>query len=139
MRIEPPPSVPSAKGSRPAATAAAPPPEEPPGLRARSNGLRVAPKSLLSVVPRKPITGLLVLPTTIAPPASSMRSQKPQRAGIENSRRAGMPPKVAGQPGLKSKRSFRAVGTPCSGPSGSPSLSARCAACARSRASSKFV
>ena len=43
MRIEPPPSVPSAIGSMPSATAAAAPPEEPPALRDVSNGLRVGP------------------------------------------------------------------------------------------------
>ena len=43
MRIEPPPSVPSANGSRPSATAAALPPEEPPVFRVVSNGLRDGP------------------------------------------------------------------------------------------------
>ena len=33
MRIEPPPSVPTAKVPMPAASAAAAPPEEPPGVR----------------------------------------------------------------------------------------------------------
>jgi hypothetical protein len=42
-RIEPPVSVPSAHGARPAATAAALPPEEPPGTRARFQGLRTGP------------------------------------------------------------------------------------------------
>ena len=41
MRIEPPPSLPCASGTIPAATAAAEPPEEPPGVRSRSHGLRV--------------------------------------------------------------------------------------------------
>ena len=40
-RIEPPVSVPSASGASPAATAAAEPPLEPPGMRSRSQGLRV--------------------------------------------------------------------------------------------------
>ena len=44
IRIEPPPSLPWATGTRPAATAAAAPPEEPPGVRSRSQGLRVGPK-----------------------------------------------------------------------------------------------
>jgi hypothetical protein len=77
MRIEPPPSVPSATGTRPAATAAALPPDDPPELRDVSNGLRVGPNSGLSHVPRKPITGLLVLPTMIAP-ARSIRSAQAQ-------------------------------------------------------------
>ena len=73
MRMEPPPSVPSATVRSPSATAAALPPLEPPGLRAVSNGLRVGPKSGLSVTPRKPMTGEFVLPTRIAP-ACSMRA-----------------------------------------------------------------
>ncbi len=49
MRIEPPPSVPSARGPIPLATAAAAPPLEPPGVRVVSHGLRVTPKSGFSV------------------------------------------------------------------------------------------
>src|SRR2546427_5949608 len=40
MRIEPPPSLACATGTRPAATAAAEPPLEPPGERLVSQGLR---------------------------------------------------------------------------------------------------
>src|SRR2546428_14175892 len=47
-RIEPPVSVPSAHGARPAATAAALPPEEPPGTRSRSHGLSTGPKAEFS-------------------------------------------------------------------------------------------
>ena len=43
MRIEPPPSVPSASGSMPSATAAALPPDDPPLFLAGLNGLRVGP------------------------------------------------------------------------------------------------
>jgi hypothetical protein len=42
-------SVPSARDTQPAATAAAEPPEEPPGVRPVSQGLRVIPHSGLSV------------------------------------------------------------------------------------------
>ena len=52
MRIEPPPSVPSASGTIPAATAAPEPPLEPPGVRSSDHGLRVSPNSALSVIPR---------------------------------------------------------------------------------------
>ena len=45
MRIEPPPSLPWASGTMPAATAAAAPPEEPPGVRSVSHGLRVGPEA----------------------------------------------------------------------------------------------
>jgi hypothetical protein len=77
MRMEPPPSVPSAKVSSPSATAAEHPPEEPPGFFAVSKGLRLGPKSPLSVAPQKPITGLLPFPTRMAP-ARSARSAKAQ-------------------------------------------------------------
>ena len=49
MRTEPPMSVPSARGTQPAATAAPEPPEDPPGVRLVSQGLRVIPQSGLSV------------------------------------------------------------------------------------------
>ena len=77
MRTDPPPSVPSAIGSSPAATAAALPPDEPPVFRELSKGLRLGPNSGLSQVPRNPITGLFVLPKMIAPPRS-MRSAQAQ-------------------------------------------------------------
>jgi len=51
--------------------------------------------------------------------------------------RALTPPKVAGQPGVKSNRSLIAVGTPCSTPSSTPDPSACSASRARCRASSK--
>ena len=51
IRTEPPPSVPIASGPRPAATAAPAPPDEPPGVRSRSQGLRVIPWSGESVTP----------------------------------------------------------------------------------------
>jgi hypothetical protein len=46
-------------------------------LRVVSKGLRLGPNSGLSHVPRKPMTGLLVLPTMIAP-ACSIRSAQLQ-------------------------------------------------------------
>ncbi len=72
MRIEPPPSLPVATGSIPAATAAAEPPEEPPGVRSRSHGLRVGPLWRGSVVGRIPNSGRLVEPT-MTKPASRRR------------------------------------------------------------------
>src|SRR3990172_10728170 len=50
MRIEPPPSLPSAMGPNPAATAAAAPPLDPPAMRAGSHGFVVVPNSLLCVI-----------------------------------------------------------------------------------------
>ena len=66
-RIEPAPSVPSAIGPRPAATAAAPPPLEPPGVRSRFQGLRVMPKEGPSVRPFTPNSGVVDLATMMAP------------------------------------------------------------------------
>ncbi len=52
MRIEPPPSVPTASGTTSAATDAAAPPLLPPAVRVGSRGLAVKPYSSFSVVPR---------------------------------------------------------------------------------------
>ena len=51
IRIEPPPSLPVAKGTMPAASAAEDPPEEPPGVRVKSQGFLVTPNGTLSVLP----------------------------------------------------------------------------------------
>src|SRR5687768_3312202 len=67
MRIEPPPSVPTASGPIPEATAAAAPPEEPPGVFALFQGLRVMPVSGLSHTPFQPNSGVVVLPSNTAP------------------------------------------------------------------------
>ncbi len=67
MRMEPPPSVPTASGPRPAATAAPAPPLEPPGVSAGFHGLRVMPRSGLSVTALWPNSGVVVLPTMMAP------------------------------------------------------------------------
>src|SRR6187200_2479659 len=64
MRIEPPPSVPTASGPMPDATAAAAPPEDPPGVFAGFHGLRVMPVSGLSVTPFQPNSGVVVLPSS---------------------------------------------------------------------------
>ena len=75
MRIEPPPSLPWATGTIPAATAAAEPPEEPPGVRVRSQGFRVAPVCRGSVVGRIPNSGMLVMPTTTKPASRRRRTR----------------------------------------------------------------
>src|SRR5580692_4460819 len=72
IRIEPPPSDPSANGHRQAATAAAEPPLEPPAVLTRSHGLCVGGKSPNAVVARLPNSGVLVLPSN-TPPASRRR------------------------------------------------------------------
>ena len=75
MRIEPPPSLPWAIGTMPAATAAAEPPEEPPGVRPWSHGLRVAPVWRGSVVGRIPNSGMFVMPTTTKPASRRRRTR----------------------------------------------------------------
>src|SRR6185295_935735 len=67
MRIEPPASVPIARGQKPAANAAPAPPLDPPGVLSRSHGLRVTPVSGESVVPFQPNSGVVVLPMSTAP------------------------------------------------------------------------
>src|SRR5262249_33030565 len=71
MRIEPPPSLACAMGTRPAATAAADPPEEPPLVRVKSHGFFVGPGSTGSVVGVKPNSGVVDLPSGTSPDASS--------------------------------------------------------------------
>src|SRR2546427_11742382 len=68
-RSEPPRSVPWASGPRPVASATAPPPVEPPGVSAGFQGLRVTPKPSLKVLAPAPNSGVLVLPSTMAPAA----------------------------------------------------------------------
>jgi hypothetical protein len=72
IRIEPPPSLPWAIGTIPAATAAPDPPLDPPGVRSGTQGLAVGPKRRDSVVGRIPFSGSVVLPT-ITNPASRRR------------------------------------------------------------------
>ena len=57
------------------------------------------------------MTGLFVFPMRIAPARSIRSAQTHQKSGTK-SLRARTPPNVEGQPGLKSNRSFIAVGTP---------------------------
>ena len=59
--IEPLVCVPSATGTKPAATAAAEPLDEPPGVRARSWGLRAGPGT------KSAYCDVTAFPTTIAP------------------------------------------------------------------------
>src|SRR3954471_5161266 len=67
MRIDPPPSLPNASGPSPEAIAAAAPPLDPPHVFDRSQGFRVTPKMGLSVSGLCPNSGVVVLPSRIAP------------------------------------------------------------------------
>ena len=69
IRIDPPPSPPVAMGTSPPATAAALPPEDPPGVAARSHGLRVMPFSFVVEQFSPPNSLAVVRPTRLAPAA----------------------------------------------------------------------
>src|SRR5690348_11874159 len=71
MRMEPPPSVPSASGQSRAANAAPEPPDDPPGVLSLFHGLRVMPVSGESVQPFQPYSGVVVLPMRTAPASFS--------------------------------------------------------------------
>jgi hypothetical protein len=73
IRSDPPVSEPCAIGPMPVASATAAPPLDPPQVRSGFQGFRVGPKRALNVLPPAPNSGVLVLPTTMAP-ASSRRS-----------------------------------------------------------------
>ena len=138
MRIEPPPSVPSASGPSPAASAAAAPALEPPGVCARLQGLRVTPVSGLSPNAFQPNSGSVVLPSSTAP-CSRSRATGGASSAQSWSRRTRVEPRSVGQP-LVRKRSLIVTGTPSSSPSGAPfaqrASAARASASALSRATS---
>ncbi len=81
LRSDPPRSVPSARQIIRAARAAAAPPLLPPALRVGSNGLRVAPKTRLTVCEPVPNSGVLVLPRLIAPAPAIRLTTSASRSG----------------------------------------------------------
>ena len=70
IRNEPPPSEPSDIGTVPAATAAADPALDPPAVRVTSHGLRVTPYNGELDEAFQPVSGVVFLPTMMAPAAS---------------------------------------------------------------------
>src|SRR3954463_539902 len=118
MRIEPPPSVPTASGPMPAATAATAPPEEPPGVFFAFQGFRVMPVSGLSVTPFQPNSGVVVLPSRTAPCSRSLAA-----AGASSFHgplgSTVFEPRNVGQP-LVRMMSLIDTGTPSSSPFGCP-------------------
>ena len=112
IRIEPPPSLPWAIGTMPAATAAAAPPDEPPGVRSVSQGLRVGPKRRGSVTGRIPNSGMLVLPTSTKPASRRRRTTKESCCGTKSPNRS--EPIVNGMPATAAV-SLIAIGTPANG------------------------
>src|SRR3972149_10382132 len=81
IRSEPPRSGPWARGPRPVARATAPPPVEPPHVSAGFQGLRVGPNTALNVLAPAPNSGVLGLPSTIAPAARGRSTISPSSSG----------------------------------------------------------
>ena len=121
MRIDPPPSLPRDIGVRRAATAAAPPPVDPPGVRSVSHGLRPYSPSRFSQVPTSANSGTLVLPSGTAP-ASFTRSTTAQSFSGTWSLNNRDPSVVRTPPVIW--ESLIAMGSPWSGPNGSPRITA---------------
>ena len=132
MRMDPPPSVPTARGPSPAATAAEAPPLEPPGVRSRCHGFRVGAKRRLWVAPSQPKVGVFVFPIMMAPAAWSRATMGASSAGTL-SRKSGVP-NVVRTP-LVPTTSLTEKGTPWRGPRRAPfRITARSAARAARRA-----
>src|SRR6185437_11316143 len=85
-RMEPPVSVPNASGASKAATAAAEPPPEPPGIRSRSQGLRVGPNAECSVDEPIANSSMLVLPSGTRCASRSLRTTVASYGGTQPSR-----------------------------------------------------
>src|SRR5215467_8217507 len=85
-RIEPPVSVPSAIGTLRAPTVAALPPDEPPGTSSRLHGLRVGKNPEFSHDDPIANSSMFVLPTMIAPAASSLSTTVAEYGGTNVSR-----------------------------------------------------
>ncbi len=120
-------------GLPPAATMAAAPPLLPPGERSRSNGLFVIPYTRLSVSNERVNSGVLVLPSRIAPCLRTRDTTVASRSGT-NPARPWVPP-VLMTPAV-SNESLIVIGTPCSSPQSSPRESAASASRARASAAS---
>src|SRR5437660_712409 len=76
MRIDPPPSPPVARLTRPPATAAAEPADDPPTVRPCRQGLWVTPLSLVTLTFNPPNSLAVVCPTGTAPPRPTSRSTR---------------------------------------------------------------
>ena len=126
-------SVPSASATQPVAAATPEPPDEPPEERAGSQGLPVRPQSGLWVKPEWANSGVVVLPTMIAPACLKRRTITGSASATQCSKQ--YEPRVVRWP-LVGVKSLKATGSPCSGPSGSPRITAASASRAWARASS---
>jgi hypothetical protein len=109
-RMDPPPSLPVASGVMRAASAAAEPPLEPPTVRVGSHGLFVMPVRGLSVMECMPNSGVVVLPSRIAPAAFKRCQIRPSSSGTWSAK--WREPKVVRTPAV-GVRSLTAIGMPC--------------------------
>jgi hypothetical protein len=121
VRSEPPRSEPSQSGLIPVASATAEPPLEPPQVSAGFQGLRVTPKTALKVLPPAPNSGVLVLPSTMAPACLRRCTMSASSSGTSCSWTS--EPLVVRMP-LVAVRSLIPTGTPCRGGSAAPRVSA---------------
>ena len=108
----------------PAATATAEPPLEPPGVRTGSQGLRAGPNTRFSVVALCPCSGVLVLPTMMAPAARTRSVHIAFDSAIPS---LTSDPCESRTPATAS-RSLIGTGTPCRGPTSRPCMTASSAA-----------
>src|SRR5690348_4075026 len=81
IRVDPPPSVATASGAMPVATAAAAPPLEPPLERSALQALRVRPNKGESVRHLLPNSGVVVLPIRTPPAARSRATETASWSG----------------------------------------------------------
>ena len=132
-RSEPPRSEPTPSGVIPAASAAASPPLEPPGVRVGSHGLRVRPRSALSVSQRRPRSGAFVRARGMAPAARRFATAGASSGGTASA--IATTPCVVGDP-ARSIVSLTVNGTPWNGLVGSSRAIAASASSAADRASS---
>src|SRR5450755_3759442 len=110
-RIDPPVSVPIASGASYEATAALDPPDDPPGIRSRSQGLRVTPYAEFSVDDPIANSSIFVLPRITTSASRSFRTTVESYGCRQPSRI--FDPHVVGTPVIVST-SFNASGTPAS-------------------------
>ena len=118
----------------PVASAAAEPPLEPPAVRARFQGLRVAPKTAFTVLGPNANSGVLVLPITIAPAARRRSTTSASSSGTWLSK--SLEPCVVRMP-FVGVTSLMATGTPNRGGRSAPRRKASVARRARRNASSR--
>ena len=113
-RIDPPVSVPIARGASKAASDAADPPPEPPGIRVRSHGLCVGPYAEFSVEEPIANSSIFVLPKIIMSFFFKLTTTVESYGGRQPSRI--LEPHVVGIP-FCVITSLRASGTPAKGES----------------------